>query len=171
MPALIALSEEVVNEFFKPTMIAGYPDNLSIQNPEILDQFFNEVDTFWQDFSRKATNNIENNNDRILIASHNAEPDKILGLCAFIKKENCLDIEYLIVSQQARGKGIGKALAMKALAIYEDITVCKFATLAKGNDAMQALYERYGCKSTKEVCTALKSIPNTHFMYQLDIKK
>jgi len=171
MPALKALSNEVVNEFFKPTMIVGCPDNPFIQNPEVLNEFFNEINVLWFEFLEKATSDIDNNDDRILIASNNEEPNKILGLCAFTKEEDCLFIQYLIVSQQARGKGIGRALAKNTLSTYKDITSCKFETLAYGNEAIHALYERYGCTSLKELRTTVECIPNTHIMYQLDIKK
>jgi ribosomal protein S18 acetylase RimI-like enzyme len=171
IPALKALSDEVVNEFFKPAMIAGYSDNPSVQNPEVLNQFFDGIDAMWDELLEKATSSIENNGNRVLTASTKEEPDKILGCCAFTKEDTTLYIQYLIVSKQARGKGIGKALANNALSMYKDITSCKFDTLAYGNDEIQALYERHGCTSTKELSTAVACIPNTHIMYQLDIKK
>lgn len=167
IPALKALSEEVTDEFFKPTMIREYSD----YPPESLHTFFNELDRAVEELFRKATSNLDNSDDHIVIASHNEDPDKILGLCAFTKKENLLFVQYLIVSQQLRGKGIGKALLNKVLSIYEDLTVCGLVTLARGNAAAHAFYEHLGFTSTKELCAALECMPNTHIMYQLDIKK
>ena len=171
IPALIALSREASDEFFKPAMVAGYPDNPSIQNPEVLNEFFNEIDVLWGELLEKATSNVDDTGNCVLLASHNADPDKILGFCAFSKENASLFIQYLVVSQQLRGKGIGKALLNKALSTHEDITVCRLVTLAYGNAATHAFYEHLGFTSTKELCTAVERIPNTHFMYQLDINK
>jgi ribosomal protein S18 acetylase RimI-like enzyme len=167
IPALTALSDEVIEEFFKPVMYKEYTDY-----PEgSLETWFNACDSFFEDFFKKATSNIENNNDYILIASTNKESDTLLGLCACTKEEQSIFINYLIVSQHLRGKGIGKALVHKALSTYGDISSCKLVTLARGNEAAHAFYEKFGFTSTKELCDAHESMPKTHFMYQLDIKK
>lgn len=165
--ALTALSDEVIEEFFKPVMYKEYADRPT----ESLDAFFSAADNFFKEFFIKATSNVENNHDHVVIASTNKEPEKLLGLCAFEKQEDLIFIDYLIVSQKLRGKGIGKALLHKALSTYGDISSCKLVTLARGNEATQAFYEKFGFTSTKELCDAHESLPKTHFMYQLDIKK
>lgn len=167
IPELTALSDEVIEEFFKPVMYKEYTDYPT----ESIDAFFSAADSFFKEFFIKATSNVENNNDHVVIASSNQEPDKLLGLCAFEKNEDFIFIDYLIVSQQLRGKGLGKALLHKALSTYKDINSCKLVTLARGNEATQAFYEKLGFTSTKELCDAHESLPKTHFMYQLDIKK
>jgi len=167
IPAITTLSDEVWDDFFKPTMIREYSD----YPPEAIQEFFDTADIVFEELFKKATSNIENNKDRIVIASTNKESDNLLGLCAFTKQENLLFINYLIVSQQLRGKGIGKALLSKALSTYNDVTVCKLVTLARGNSATQAFYEKLGFTSTKELCGGLPCMPNTHFLYELAIKK
>lgn len=170
IPALTAIHQEVRNEFFKPTMATGYPEYFA-HNTEFLDECFNEVDGLLAELFKESTNDTDNNM-HILIATDNEEPNKILGLCAFKKAEaDSIFIDYLIVSQPSRGKGIGKALLNNALSTYKDINSCSLATLANNNAAVHAFYERCGFTSTKELCTALERVPNTHIMYQLNIKK
>ncbi len=167
IPALTALSNEVLDDFFKPTMIREYSD----YPPEAIQEFFDTADIIFEELFKKATSTIENNKDRILIASTNKESDNLLGLCAFKKQGSLLFIDYLIVSQQLRGKGIGKTLLAKALSTYNDVKLCQLVTFARGNEATQAFYEKLGFTSTKELCGGLPCMPNTHFLYELAIKK
>jgi ribosomal protein S18 acetylase RimI-like enzyme len=171
IPALTVLSNEVLDEFFKPTMTSTYSQYSSTHDMEALHRFFNDIAGFFEKFFIKATGSIKNNNDHILIASRNDNPDKILGLCAFTKEENSIFIQYLIVSQKLRGKRIGRTLLNNALSMYKDVAVCKLVTLAHGNDATHAFYEQLGFTSTKEICTIVDYLPNTHIMYQLDIRQ
>lgn len=171
VPAIITLHKQVSDEYFRPAMLAGYLDNPLVQNPETLNKFFNGIDVFIELFSTKAINDTGHNKDCILIASNKEKTDSPLGFCAFIKEESSIFILYLLVSQQARGEGIGKALINSALSMYKDIVVCRLVTLAYGNESTHMFYERLGFTSTKELCTAVECIPNTHIMYQLDIKK
>jgi GNAT superfamily N-acetyltransferase len=165
--AIQSLNEEVLDDFFKPTMIREYSNDNSIES---LNLFFGKFDTFFESFIEKATQNDDQNNEHILIASSKEDPDKIVGLCAFTKEENSIFIEYLIVSSKLRGKGIGKDLLKKALLTFDDIASCKLHTLARGNDAVHAFYEHLGFTSTKELCSMDECLPNSHILYQLDRK-
>lgn len=170
VPACTALHKKVSNEFFKPTITTGYPDYFA-NNKELLHDFFNEIDNLFNQALTSATNNTENNKQHFLIASDLHKPDKILGLCAFRKKDDSIFIDYMIVDEQSRKKGIGKTLFNIALITYKDVTSCKLETLNNGNEAMHKLYERYGFVSTKQPCTVYDRTPDTHIMYELNLKK
>lgn len=170
IPALIALNKEVMDEYFKSAVITGYPDSPIAQNPELLNDFLNQFTNRYEPIFHNITN--ENNNDyHVLIASNKKDQEKILGLCIFRKEEkNSLYIQYIIVSQQSRGKGIGKALLDNALSFHDDITSCTLKTFAHGNDATRAFYEKYGFIK-KELCTLDERMPNGDIIYELNLKK
>lgn len=169
IPEIVALDKEVVDEFYVPTMIAGYPE-LFAHNKELLDT----VNDTWNEhialLLKNGTSNENNNNQHILIASDEKEPDKILGFCLFTKQEDYIHIQHLIIVKQARGKGIGTKLLDNALSTYKDIHICNVETLARNNDATRAFYEKYGFKE-KEFCTLDERMPNGSIVYELHLKK
>ena len=169
IPAILALDKKVINEFFKPTMMQGYPNSFD-NNPELVDTFCNEWNKYLNELLSKVTDDKSNNN-YILLASDTKKSDKIIGLCIFNIENKKMFIDYLIVSQKSRGKGIGKALLDDALASHKDMETCALDTLAHNNNATQQFYERYGFTSTKEPITLMESIQNTHIRYTLQLKK
>lgn len=171
IPAILNLNKKVIDEYFKPTIIAGYPDLLLAQDTEFLNQFCNDWNNMFETLTSAATSEEKNKNQLMLIAADDKNPDEVLGLCAFEKKENSIFIHYLIVSQQSRGKGIGKALLDTTLSSYKNINSCQLRTLANANESTQAFYEHYGFTSTKKLCTLDERLPNAHIAYELNIKK
>lgn len=167
IPAMIDLSNQVIVDFFKPTMHKAFPE----YDKEVIESFFDGVPDFFDDFFKKVTADTENNNYVALIASDAQEPDAIIGLCTFIKQNKCLYLEYLIISQQLRGKGIGKALVSKALSMYNDITECELVTFARNNEGTQKFYEKLGFTTTRELYTIKECMSDTHIKYHLAIAK
>jgi N-acetylglutamate synthase-like GNAT family acetyltransferase len=165
IPALISMSNEVLNEFFKPTLVTAYPE----YTQDACDELFKQFDIFFEKFLKDATE-VDNNNHCILIASHKTQQER-LGLCAFTKEEDSILIEYLIVPQQLRGKGIGRELLKNVFLTYTDIAKCCLYTLAKGNQKTHTFYEKLGFTSTKEPITIVEAVPYSHIMYALEIKK
>lgn len=170
---VMALSNEIMDEFFRPLMLAEYPGNPFANNPELFNIFFDKINSGWVKHLESVTSGAENNNAHVLIASDNEDPDKIVGFCAFAKKEDLIYIYQMMVSQSARNKGIAKALFKTALSMYTDIVSCQFKTFAYGNELMHKLCEHYGVinKGITKLAIMPEGTPATHFMYQLDIKK
>lgn len=168
IPALISLNEELLDEYFGPTLVAGYPEYFSYDEP-LLYEFRNGWNYMFEYILEKGINHSENSH--ILVVSDNNNPDTIIGLCAFAKEENTIHLEYLIVSQKMRNKGIGKMLLNASLTLYDDVTTCWLETIANANENTHAFYERYGFKSTKEPHALVEGAPSTHIYYTLNIRK
>ena len=168
IPTLIALNEELLDEYFGPTLVAGYPEYFSYDTP-LLYEFREGWNYMFQIILEEGIDQL--NDHHILIASDDENPDNIIGLCAFAKEDNSIHLEYLIVSQKLRNKGVGKMLLDTALTMYDDVTTCWLETIAKANEKTHAFYERYGFTSTKETHSLIECAPNTHIYYTLDIKK
>ncbi len=170
IPMLTALSKEVIDEFFRPLMLVEHPDNPLAKNSQLLNKFLVNLDDGFVRHLKRVTSSTENSDGYVVVASNNEDPNNILGFCAFTKKEDFIYVHYIAVSQHVRGKGIGKGLLNAALSTYKDVFLCKLKTFAYGNEATQAFYERLGFTS-RGLCTLVEGAPNTHIMYQLDIKK
>ncbi len=170
IPGILTLSSTVLEEYFKPTIRTGYPQ--FAHNKTLCNEFFNEADNAYKTALTQVANKEKHENCHILIASEQKDPDNILGLCLFKKESDCIHIEYLIVSQESRGKGIGKALLDYTLSTYPEIYRYTLATLAAQSNAQtQAFYERYGFTSTKELITLDERLPHAHIIYELNSKK
>jgi ribosomal protein S18 acetylase RimI-like enzyme len=169
IPALITLNEELLDEYFGPTLVTGFPEYFSYDTP-LLQEFREGWNCMFQTILEDGIEQLDDHH--ILIATNNEYPKVILGLCAFTKKEDSIHLEYLIVSQKLRNKGIGKMLLDTALAMYDDVTTCWLETIAaESNKKTHAFYERYGFTSTKEPHSLIECAPNTHIIYQLTIAK
>jgi len=168
--ALTSFNREIINNFFKPLMLVEHPDNPFAQNPHLLDNFFVNLNIGFARRLEEAVSNRGNINAHIVIALDHENLDKILGFCAFTKREDCIYVNFIAVAEQVRGKGVGKALLNAALSTYNDISSCQLKTFAFGNEATRAFYERFGF-TNRGLATLVEGAPNTHIMYQLDIKK
>lgn len=167
---LTALSKSTIDEFFRPLLLVEHPDNPFVQNTEALNILLNNFDSGFTRHLECAISDVKNNNEHVQVAVSNEKPDELLGFCAFTKKEDCVYINMIIVSQYFRNKGIGKALMDSVLSTYKDNDLYKLKTFAYGNAAVCAFYEKLGFEN-KGICTLIEGAPNTHILYQLDLKK
>jgi ribosomal protein S18 acetylase RimI-like enzyme len=171
IPGILDLSKTVIEEYFKPTIRKGYPHYFD-HNEMLFNEFFDEAINAHQTMLTHVVNEQDNSTWRILIAAENNTSDKILGLCLSKKEGDSVHIEYLIVAQESRSKGIGKALLDQTILTYPEVHTYTLATIAaQSNERTQAFYERYGFTSNKELITLDKRIPNAHIIYELNIKK
>jgi len=168
IPALCALNENVLDEYFGPTLITGYPEYFANNEPLLL-QFNDSWNEMFKTLLNEGINNLDNHH--ILVASHNEDPNNIIGLCAFTKENDSIYLQYLIVSEKSRGQGTGKKLLDNALSMYPDVRTCWLETIANANEKTHAFYERYGFTTTKELYTLVEYVPNTHIIYTLNINK
>lgn len=77
--------------------------------------------------------------------------DRIVGFCKINYGSAVGDLEYLIVSEDNRGKGHGARLMEWALNRFEELGIRDIdVKVADGNDAL-SLYERYGFKMNAHI--------------------
>src|SRR5260221_5254783 len=119
IPNMLNLSSTVIEEYFKPTIRSGYPHCFA-HNETLSNEFFEEADNAYQTALTQVANGQGDDSCHILIASKDKSPDKILGLCLFKTENDSIHIDYLIVSQESRGKGIGKALLDHTVSMHPE---------------------------------------------------
>jgi predicted GNAT family N-acyltransferase len=170
IPGMLTLSSTVLEEYFKPTIRAGCPQ--LAHDETLCNEFFNEADNAYHAILTQVASEQNHDNYHILIASKSKNPDNILGLCLFKQETDSIHIAYLIVAQESRGKGIGKALLDHTISAYPEVYKYTLATLAAQSNAQtQAFYERYGFTTNKELITLDERIPHAHIIYELNLKK
>ena len=77
--------------------------------------------------------------------------DRVVGFCKINYDSAVGDLEYLIVSEDHRGKGYGAQLMEWALNRFEELGIRDIdVKVADGNDAV-SLYERYGFKMNAHI--------------------
>ena len=75
------------------------------------------------------------------------EGDRIAGFCKADISEDKGKIDYLIVSEKDRGKGLGKQLMDWAMKVFSDSNVHSLEVkVVYGNDAAR-IYEKYGFRT------------------------
>ena len=172
---LKVLSGKVINEHFRKSIIAGYPDSPVVQNPELLNTYLkNMADGFATIFEEKQ---LQDTKHRLFTAIKNDNEHTIIGFC-FSQQLNDKQayIRYIIVDENFRDKGIGTALLQITLDSYENISSCELKTLAYGNEKTHAFYEKHGFVSDKipaplarKLCEHSDTI--TFILYHLDLAK
>jgi N-acetylglutamate synthase-like GNAT family acetyltransferase len=171
IPAILALDKQVTDDYFIPVITANYGHLPAFQDPHAAETLCAGWDTLLAAIIENATNETDNNNHHILVATHNKNSNNIIGLCAFEKQDTALFINYLIVSQQVRNQGLGKLLLNTALSTYNDINSCSLETLAYGNESTLAFYDHYGFINTKQLCSIDERFPDTHYLLKLELNK
>ena len=77
--------------------------------------------------------------------------DRVVGFCKINYGSAVGDLEYLIVSEDYRGRGYGAQLMEWALNRFEELGIRDIdVKVADGNDAI-SLYERYGFKMNAHI--------------------
>ncbi|SRR5260221_2135189 len=105
--------------------------------------------------------------------------NKIVGYCRFEKQDaHTMYINFILVAQEFRKRGIAKQLAHAAMNSFNDVTECKFRALTH-YDFINDLYTKHGCQQTGTISLdpttgQISTDPNapiTHIDYSYTIKK
>lgn len=150
VPELIAFNHSIIDEHFKKTILMGYADSPISQNLELL----NEHLSGWKNhFDTLFTQNLNSDNheeQHLLVAINSQSPEKILGVCFSVKKNNHAYICYLMITADCRGKGVGSNLLTHTINLYNNIDSCALKTFAYANEKTHAFYEKHGFISDKK---------------------
>lgn len=105
--------------------------------------------------------------------------NKTIGYCRFEKQDaHTMYINFILVAEEYRKRGVAKQLAQAAMSHFDGITECKFRALVH-YDFINDLYTKHDCQQigtvsldpiTGQVSTDLNA-PITHIDYSYTIKK
>ena len=174
LPFLATLSEKVINEHFRKTLIDGYPLSPIVQDSILLNTYItNMVMAFESIFKEEQ---LQDNRQRLFVAVQDGSESAIIGLCFSQQiSDDQAYIRYIIVDKDCRHRGIGSALLGATLDSYKNITSCELKTFSHGNDQVQSFYEKHGFVSDKVPAPLQRKYSEhsdsiTFVLYHLDIK-
>jgi ribosomal protein S18 acetylase RimI-like enzyme len=117
---------------------------------------------------------------KMLIAElQEGNQNNITGYCRFEKKDaQTMYINFIVVAEEFRKRGIAKLLAQAAMKSFDNVTECKFRALVH-YDFINNLYTKHDCQqiatialdpTTGQISTD-PNAPITHIDYSYTIKK
>jgi ribosomal protein S18 acetylase RimI-like enzyme len=191
--AISYLSQKNYHNTFKPLWEKHYapmtPSHHTIES--FVQEKINLNDQSNKDFTHNQTVN-QNSNQKLLVAELTEVHDMLVsggestttfnmiaGFCRFEKKDpTTMYINFILVAEELRKRGIAKRLAQAAMNSFEGVTECKFRALVH-YDFVNDLYSKHNCEQTGAVSLdpntgEISTDPNapiTHVDYSYTIKK
>lgn len=168
---IATLTHSIFFDDLKPILLSGYANTPLVKAGET-DTILNEWLTVRNKSNNDSINNIGEKTEGLIIAQDKTKKD-ILGFCNFSKEKinnvHYVYISFLAVNKQVRQRGIGTTLLTQAMNTFDDVTLCKLATLAFDNESVQSFYEKRGF-TNQGLVTIDPRAEDTHFLYSCDIQ-
>lgn len=179
--AISAISHQQYQNNFKPMWEKHYAS--MTPKDHTIDSFVQEkADLNDTNNKNHITNQTLNktSDQKLLIAElQQGNQKNIAGYCRFERKDSqTMYINFIVVAEEFRKKGLAKQLAHAAMNTFEGVTECKFRALVH-YDFINDLYTKHGCEQTGTISLdpntgEISTDPNapiTHIDYSYTIKK
>ena len=180
IPSLHALSEKYYHSDFKPLWKKHHTSSFTDLN---IENFIQEITTIRNERIRKIISK-QNPNERFyfLIAElkdTKSSTEKIVGYCQFKRKtEETIYIQFILIDEEFRKKGLAKKLAFIAMDTFPNTTRCTFR-IPVHNEKANEICLNHECRKqgmfsldpiSKKINTNANA-PITHYDYEYVIKR
>jgi N-acetylglutamate synthase-like GNAT family acetyltransferase len=180
LDAINALLQQEYHNYFKP-LFAQICPHIAAQESEF-ENFINERIARHKATNQEFITRQTSQEDYGILVAYATTPEnnkQLAGYCRLHKEDtHTAYIDYLIVSEEFRGKGAGKQLVFTATNTFDNITHCSLFAFTEDN-AANAFYQKLGFKNIGQEhvdpVTAMTTTDPVSFIsltnYDLEIKR